>query len=145
MRVWTLKIFSSLTECRRVALKSGFLCKVRGKHTGPELVVRRLVYQLGYRYRLHVRDLPRQPDLVFRRRKKLIFVHGCFWHHHGGCRLTTIPKTLYEFWENKFHRNKSRDRENWRLLRSEGWRILVIWQCQVKDLSVLQKRLVNFR
>jgi len=117
---------------------------VRGKNTKPELIVRGIAHRLGYRFRLHRRDLPGTPDLVFPRLRKIILVHGCFWHMHacaGGCRM---PKSRAEFWRNKLECNAARDRHAVAALRRSGWRVLTVWQCQMKDRERLVKRIVGF-
>jgi DNA mismatch endonuclease (patch repair protein) len=103
---------------------------VRAKDTKPELRVRSLVHSLGYRYRLHVRDLPGCPDLVFPRRRKVILVHGCFWHQHDCPMGNRMPKTRVRFWQRKLEGNVKRDAEIKRQLRNDGWKILVVWECQ---------------
>lgn len=120
------------------------MARVKSKNTKPELAVRRTVYHLGYRYRLHPRDLPGSPDVVFRARKKVIFVHGCFWHRHHGCRKTTTPKTRAAFWRAKFKENVVRDERNMQALRAAGWASLVIWECQTLHLADLERRIVIF-
>lgn len=119
---------------------------IKGKHTAPEMTVRRLVYGLGYRYRLHAKLLPGKPDLVFARLRKVIFVHGCFWHRHPSpnCRLARLPKSRHEFWIPKLEGNATRDQENQRKLRKLGWKSLVIWECQIKNLASLKRRLQTF-
>jgi DNA mismatch endonuclease (patch repair protein) len=118
---------------------------VTNRDTGPEIAVRRLVSGLGYRYRLHVRRLPGSPDLVFARLKKVIFVHGCFWHRHGSrCPLTRWPKTRLGYWKPKLLANHERDRRHRRALRRLGWRVLVIWECQLRKAEVLTKRVARF-
>src|ERR1700730_11013957 len=116
---------------------------VRSKHTGPEMLVRRLVYSLGYRYRLHVRLLPGCPDLVFPSRKKLIFVHGCFWHGHT-CRLGRMPKSRQGYWTAKISGNNERDKKNLRRLRGMGWRCLVLWECELRRIDGIGSRMVQF-
>jgi len=113
------------------------------KDTGPELVVRRAAHKLGFRYSLHRSDLPGKPDLVFRSRRKIIFVHGCFWHGHG-CDKGKLPKSKLEYWEPKIEQNKMRDRRNARNLRKDGWDVLSIWQCQTKSKVNLEKKLQQF-
>ncbi len=108
------------------------------------MVVRRLVHGLGYRYRLHGRNLPGTPDLVFASRKKAIFVHGCFWHRHPRCRNTRLPKSRLDFWKPKLEGNRKRDLRNQRKLRRLGWDFLVIWECETKDVEELAKRIVAF-
>jgi len=106
---------------------------VKGKHTGPEMAVRRLVAALGFRYRLHRADLPGKPDLVFARMRKVLFVNGCWWHAHGCARGARVPATNVEYWTAKIGRNAKRDRANLRALRKAGWRPLVVWECELKD------------
>src|SRR5262249_49782699 len=118
--------------------------RVRSKNTKPELVVRRLAHLLGYRFRLHRTDLPGCPDLVFATRKKLIFVHGCFWHRHNGCPNTRLPKSRLGFWQPKLEANRQRDARNLRRLRTRGWSVMVIWECQVKDVAKLKRRITRF-
>lgn len=118
--------------------------RVRQANTKPEMIVRRIVHGLGYRYGLHSRALPGCPDLVFRSRKKVILVHGCFWHQHDNCRQYRMPKSRLEFWLPKLEGNKRRDLENQRKLRDLGWKILVIWECQVKNETALIRRVRKF-
>jgi DNA mismatch endonuclease (patch repair protein) len=117
---------------------------VRSKDTKPELVVRRLTHRLGYRFRLHRRDLPGHPDLVFPSRRKVIFVHGCFWHRHPGCKATRVPKTRVEFWQRKFEDNVRRDAAAQEALAEAGWKVLVVWECEVRDVAELEDRLREF-
>jgi DNA mismatch endonuclease (patch repair protein) len=120
------------------------MAKVRSKHTKPEMVVRKAVLRLGFRYRLHRKDLPGKPDLVFLRKKKVIFVHGCFWHGHSCPAGKNQPRSNTEYWLQKLERNKARDQEQERALRNIGWDILVIWECQVKDTAELSATLSSF-
>lgn len=117
---------------------------VKSKNTTPELVVRRMLHSLGYRYRLHRNDLPGKPDLVFGSRKKLIFVHGCFWHGHDCKRGNRQPKTNAEYWRRKIGRNRERDSETQSALAAAGWNVLIIWECETKDADVLLSHLVDF-
>lgn len=117
---------------------------VRQKKTKPEMMVRRALHGLGYRFRTNVRGLPGSPDLAFTARRKAIFVHGCFWHRHPGCRLASTPKTRIEFWEEKFARNVERDARKVAELKAAGWEVLTIWECQTRDLERLLPRLVGF-
>lgn len=117
---------------------------VRGRDTRPEMVVRRLAHSLGYRYRLHRRDLPGVPDLVFPARRAVIFVHGCFWHQHNCPRGARIPKTRRDYWVPKLLKNQERDARNRQRLRETGWRVLVIWECEALDRSHLVDRLRSF-
>jgi DNA mismatch endonuclease (patch repair protein) len=120
------------------------MSRVRSKGTRPEMLVRRLVFAEGYRYRLHDRKLPGCPDLVFRGRAKVIFVHGCFWHRHERCALARMPKSRLDFWEPKLSANKERDARNKELLTKEGWKVLTIWECQLKDMERLKRTIRRF-
>ncbi|APL95570.1 DNA mismatch endonuclease Vsr [Sphingobium indicum] len=114
------------------ATRSRMMAGIRGKDTGPEVTLRRAMHARGFRYRLHVRSMPGRPDLVFPRYKAVVFVHGCFWHRHEGCRYATSPATRSEFWAEKFATNLARDRNNEERLRAAGWRIAVVWECALK-------------
>ncbi len=116
---------------------------IRGKDTQPELAVRSLVHRLGYRFRLHRKDLPGKPDLVFPARRKVIFVHGCFWHSHD-CKSGLIPNTNREFWLPKLMRNKIRDANNLAALTERDWKALVIWQCELADGRSLRTKIRRF-
>jgi DNA mismatch endonuclease (patch repair protein) len=120
------------------------MSRIRKVDTRPELVVRTLLTRLGYRYRLHVRSLPGTPDLVFARRKKVIFVHGCFWHQHDCTLGNKQPVTRKEYWLPKLRRNRIRDRASQSALQREGWKILVIWECETSDQSRLAAKLGRF-
>jgi DNA mismatch endonuclease (patch repair protein) len=113
--------------------------RIRSKDTTPELVVRRLVTKLGYRYRLHVKDLPGKPDLTFRGRKRVIFIHGCFWHQHANCRDGRIPGSRPEYWVPKLQRNVERDAGHANALRELGWDVLIVWECETADPSLPQR------
>lgn len=126
------------------AERSERMARIRSKDTQPELRVRHIVHRLGYRYRLHRKDLPGVPDLTFPSRKKVIFVHGCFWHAHKGCKVANRPKTQRPFWDAKFERNKARDRANMRLLRKQGWGVCTIWECETIKANLMAKRLSQF-
>ena len=119
---------------------------VRGKDTKPEMFVRRLVHRMGYRYRLHRRDLPGTPDLVFPGRKKVLYVHGCYWHRHPDpkCKLARLPKSRLEFWLPKLEANAARDRQNQEKIKQIGWNYLVIWECQLKDKVALERKIRSF-
>lgn len=123
--------------------RSDIMKRIRGKDTAPELMVRKLIYSLGYRYRLHVKELPGKPDLVFLGRKKIIFVHGCFWHGHN-CKKGKPPKTNFDYWLPKLNENQARDARNQTLLESMGWQVLVLWQCEINDTDSLKKIITNF-
>ena len=124
--------------------RSEIMSRVRSHGTKPEVVVRKLVYGLGYRYRLRCPDVPGKPDLVFKGRKKVVFVHGCFWHRHEGCPNTRTPKSKVNFWRKKFEQNIARDRKVGQELTRAGWKYLIIWECQINDLEWLKKRIVSF-
>lgn len=124
--------------------RSQCMARIRGKDTKPEMLVRSLVHRLGYRFRLHAAGLPGRPDLVLRSRRKVIFVHGCFWHQHPRCRFATRPATRPEFWAAKLDGNSARDRRVRRELTREGWGVLVIWECQTRDVEQLESRLRKF-
>nr|WP_082700674.1 very short patch repair endonuclease [Magnetospirillum sp. XM-1] len=125
--------------------RSSIMAAIKGKNTKPELVVRRLVWGLGFRYRLHGRNLPGRPDLVFPGRRKVIFVHGCFWHRHDGCRLAYKPSTRAEFWQEKFDLNRQRDLDAVNALEDLGWTVLIIWECQTRrDIKLLEAMVMEF-
>ena len=119
------------------------MAAVPQRDSKPELIVRRLIHGMGYRYRLHVRDLPGSPDIVLPRLRKIIFVHGCFWHRHR-CKRATTPATRRAFWAEKFEQNKARDRRNNRALRRAGWRVLIVWECWTRRPEWLEERLEGF-
>ena len=123
--------------------RSRLMSRVRGKDTKPEMKVRRIAHKLGYRFRLHRRDLPGSPDLVFPSRKKVIFVHGCYWHRHA-CKKATTPKTNVDFWQKKFDDNVMRDNKNLRDLAELGWDTMVVWQCEAEKPEALADRLIDF-
>jgi DNA mismatch endonuclease (patch repair protein) len=122
------------------------MSRVRSKDTSPELVVRSLVHRMGYRFRLHRRSLPGTPDLVFPNRRKVIFVHGCFWHRHrnGRCPNARLPKSRRQFWERKLDANRVRDFKHYRLLRRLGWAVMVVWECELKHKEHLENIIVDF-
>lgn len=120
------------------------MSRIRSKDTSPEMIVRRTVHAMGYRYRLHASDLPGKPDLVFPRLKRIIDVRGCFWHQHLGCIESHTPKSRRQYWVPKLAANKRRDDENRLTLRRLGWKLLVIWECELRDSGQLFKRLSRF-
>jgi len=122
------------------------MSRVRGRDTKPEMLVRRLAHGMGYRYRLHRRDLPGSPDLVFPSRQKVIFVHGCFWHRHldPDCKLARLPKSKLDFWGPKLETNRERDERDLALLAELGWDVLIIWECQTKNREELKARIGEF-
>lgn len=124
--------------------RSRIMAKVRGENTSPERLVRSLVHKLGYRFRLHRKDLPGKPDIVLPRHKKVIFVHGCFWHQHEGCPHAARPTSNIEYWNRKLDRNMVRDRENLRKLEYLGWNVLIVWECETRDHEKLLEKLTGF-
>jgi DNA mismatch endonuclease, patch repair protein len=133
-----------MAETLTAEQRSACMRAVGSKNTVPEMRVRKLVHSMGYRYALHVDTLPGSPDLVFRSRRKIIFVHGCFWHKHI-CRHGSIsPVTNSDYWNGKRERNVQRDRQHLRALRREGWKVLLLWECKTRDLEFLRKKLESF-
>lgn len=135
-----------MTDTLTPSKRSQRMKLVRGKNTAPEMLVRRLVHSMGFRYRLHGKGLPGHPDLVFSGLGKLIFVHGCFWHRHqsANCRLARLPKSRLEFWMPKLESNRIRDDKNGRALRALGWKIFVVWECQLSNKEQLKNKLRRF-
>jgi DNA mismatch endonuclease (patch repair protein) len=125
------------------ATRSKMMSSIRGKDTGPEMIVRRFLYRHGYRYRIHRKDLPGKPDIVIPRLNVCIFVHGCFWHRHPGCPYATTPKTRPEFWNDKFQKNVMRDLVNINALKTAGWSVVIVWECQLKKGPQTLERLVQ--
>lgn len=124
--------------------RSEVMSRIRSKNTKPELAVRSFLHRLGFRFRLHRRDLPGCPDIILPKYKVLIFVHGCFWHLHEGCRDGTIPKTQHEKWKAKLERNVARDKQNIKELKKLGWKVIVIWECEIeKQFETVKQRLLN--
>lgn len=117
---------------------------IRSKNTKPELIIRKLLFALGYRYRLHAKKLPGRPDLSFSGRKKAIYVHGCFWHRHPNCRKSRTPKSRLEYWESKFASNLERDLRNQQELQKMGWRFLIVWECELKNIEALKEKMIAF-
>ena len=124
--------------------RSEIMSRVRGRDTAPEMIVRKIAHGLGFRFRLHRRDLPGSPDLLFPRYRAVIMVHGCFWHRHPGCKYASSPKTRVRFWEDKFEGNVVRDRRNEEDLHELGWRVMVIWECETRDREAVAERIVGF-
>lgn len=117
--------------------RSWNMSRIRGKDTLPELRVRSLLHHMGYRFRLHRKDLPGRPDIVLPRYNTVIFVHGCYWHRHGGCHLTTTPKTRINYWKRKFIENVRRDKRVEAALGKQGWRVVKIWECETRNAKQL--------
>ena len=119
------------------------MAAISSKNTKPEMTVRKLVYSMGYRYRLHRKELPGKPDLVFSSRRKVIFVHGCFWHQHG-CKDSHVPRTNVSYWVPKLEKNVARDKKHIDALATAGWKVLVLWDCELADTTCLKARLLDF-
>lgn len=123
--------------------RSERMSRIRSENTKPEMVVRRLVYHSGFRYRLHVKELPGKPDLVFKSQKKVIFVHGCFWHQHG-CNQYRMPRSKLNYWLPKLQRNIERDEENIKLLESKGWAVFIAWECEIEKIDFIKQKIIRF-
>ena len=126
--------------------RSALMAKIRSKNTRPEILVRKLLYKQGYRFRLHAKDLPGQPDIIFRSRRKAIFVHGCFWHRHKGCKKATMPKTRTDYWKPKLEANRKRDAVSVSALKELGWQVMIIWECEIsaRNQDSLLEQLIGF-
>jgi DNA mismatch endonuclease, patch repair protein len=133
-----------MTDILTPTQRSQRMSLIRGKNTRLERRVRTLIHSMGFRYRLHRYDLPGKPDLVFARQKKVIFVHGCFFHRHKGCSLARLPKSRTEYWIPKLEGNAKRDARNAAVLKSLGWQIMLVWECQIKNEHVLGLRVQKF-
>ncbi len=124
--------------------RSRNMARIRGKDTKPELLVRSLLHGMGYRFRLHRKDLPGKPDIVLPKYESVVLVHGCFWHRHKGCQYAYMPKTRVSFWKKKFKENIDRDKNNLSQLEELGWNVLTVWECETRDLQKLKDRLQAF-
>lgn len=124
--------------------RSKLMARIRGSDTTPELAVRRIAHRMGFRFRLHRKDLPGRPDLVFPKYRVALFVHGCFWHRHEGCKFAYMPKTRIEFWKKKFEGNIARDKRQESALCALGWKVLTIWECEVDNVEEVEKKLGIF-
>ena len=120
------------------AHRSWNMSRIKSRDTSPELKVRSILHRMGYRFRLHRKDLPGKPDIVLPKYRAVIFVHGCFWHRHFDCKYAYTPKSNIEFWEKKFSKNIERDLRNKRLLQEQGWSVIVVWECQVNKQEFLE-------
>jgi DNA mismatch endonuclease (patch repair protein) len=144
------RLLMLLDECKGMdrlsaSRRSWLMSRIPGKDTTPEMIVRKYLHALGFRYRLHDKNLPGTPDIVLPKYRTVIFVHGCFWHRHHGCRYATVPKSNVAFWARKFELNVSRDKRNISALRRAGWRCLTIWGCETEapgKLARLAKRML---
>lgn len=123
--------------------RSTNMSRIRGRDTHPEIVVSSVLRRLGFRFRLHAPDLPGRPDIALPRRKTVVFIHGCFWHRHPGCKYAYMPKSRVKFWKTKFEANMLRDRTVARQLRNRGWHVIVVWECRTEDRQALATRLSN--
>jgi len=133
-----------MTDVYNSEKRSEIMARVRVTGSKPELIVRQVAHGLGYRFRLHRPDLPGKPDIVFPRYRRVIFVHGCFWHGHKGCAKAKRPSSNRAFWDRKLSRNLERDCENAVVLRKTGWKVLVIWECETKDRECLAAKISRF-
>lgn len=115
--------------------------RIRSVNTKPEMVIRSLLHKMGYRFRLHRKDLPGKPDIVLPKYRTIIFVHGCFWHRHKDCKFAYTPKSRIDFWEEKFKNNIERDKKHVDTLKQMDWRVIIIWECEIKDIDRLQANL----
>ena len=127
-----LTILLLVTDTLTIAERSRLMAKIKGKNTRPEIAVRSLLHRAGYRFRIHVASLPGKPDVVLPKYRTVIFVHGCFWHRHKGCKAATIPKSHRKFWGDKFARNVANDKKHGRQLRRHGWKVVTVWECQLR-------------
>jgi DNA mismatch endonuclease (patch repair protein) len=125
------------------AHRSWNMSRIRSANTAPELLVRSLLHRLGYRFRTHAKKLPGRPDIVLKKHRAVILVHGCYWHRHVGCELAYTPKSRLNFWMSKFKQNVERDKRTQRALRRDGWRVIVVWECETACYDKLRKRLVR--
>ena len=124
--------------------RSWIMRQVKGRDTSPEKIVRSLLHRMGYRFRLQRDDLPGKPDIVLPRFKTVVFVNGCFWHRLSGCKRATTPATNVDYWQTKFARNVARDARNQAELEKMGWRVVIVWECELKDKTTLEKRLDDY-
>lgn len=126
--------------------RSRIMSAIKGKNTKPEILVRKSLHLLGYRFRLHRKDLPGKPDIVLPKYRTVVLVHGCFWHQHPSknCKNSQKPKTNLDYWEKKLLRNQARDKQNAIALKLQGWRVLIVWECQTKDEQFLRKKITKF-
>lgn len=122
-------------------MRSWNMSRIRSRDTQPEKLVRSILHRMGYRFRLHRRDLPGSPDIVMPKHSTIVLVHGCYWHRHPACRLATTPKTNSDFWEAKFQRTVARDQQQLDQLRRLGWNVIIVWECETKDVPALAARL----
>ena len=136
--------YTSMTDNVSTCRRSEIMRNIKPKNTLPEVLVRSSLHRMGYRFRLHVEGLAGHPDIVFPKRRKIIFVHGCFWHSHKNCKKAALPKSNMVFWKEKITRNKARDKRNLRDLKRSGWQVMTVWQCDLRRLGTLQAALRDF-
>ena len=144
MRRWSGRTNPTITTIMVDPERSRIMRAVKSRDTAPEMTIRRLVFAMGYRYRLYRQNLPGKPDLIFPARRKVIFVHGCFWHGHDCRRGARVPKTNRAYWERKIARNRERDRQHYVELEQSGWTVLVIWECQIRDAGACAEAIRAF-
>ena len=121
---------------------SELMSKIRAKNTKPEIAIRKWLHKKGYRFRLHKKDLPGKPDIVLQKYRTVVFVNGCFWHMHYGCKKNRMPKSNLDYWDNKFKKNFTRDKKNCEALKNMGWQVITIWECEIEN-SHFQKKLID--
>lgn len=124
--------------------RSWNMSRIRSSNTKPEIIVRSLLHKMGYRFRLHRKDLPGKPDIVLPKYRTIIFVHGCFWHRHSGCKFTSSPKSRIDFWQDKFRKNIERDLDAQKRLENMNWRVFTVWECETSDVSAIQSKIELF-
>ncbi len=124
--------------------RSRNMSAIKSKNTKPEIKVRKILHSMGYRFRLHSKGLPGSPDIVLPKYKTVIFVHGCFWHRHENCKYASTPKTRQEFWENKFNANKIRDQKILKEIKSLGWKFIIIWECEARNIQSIEEKIKRF-
>ena len=125
------------------AKRSEMMAAVRSRNTKPELIVRRMLHALGFRFRLHRRDLPGTPDIVLPKYRTIVQVNGCFWHQHPGCKFAHVPASRPEYWEPKLHRNVTRDQENYEKLTNSGWHVIIVWECELRSPEDVARQLLS--
>jgi DNA mismatch endonuclease (patch repair protein) len=128
-----------MTDIVSKKVRSRMMSGIRGKNTKPEIKVRSMLHKMGYRFRLHMKDLPGKPDIVLPKYHTVVFVHGCFWHRHSGCKYAYTPKSRSDFWNEKFKKNVERDSANREGLQKAGWVVLTVWECETKNVEFLSK------
>ena len=141
-RNWGASYICAMADVHDKATRSYNMSRIKGKDTKPEMLVRKFLHAQGFRYRLHVKDLPGKPDIVLPKYKTVIFIHGCFWHGHNNCKYYVVPKTKTEWWLNKINRNIENDRKAINVLKKDGWRIITLWECDLKP-KMIGKTLAN--